>query len=277
MARMSRDGRNGRTGTSSGLIRNSASLAPGLGTGSSGFRATGSSITVPGTPTSVAASASGSTVTVTWTAPSSGGSSITSYTIQRSSDSTNWTTVSDTDGNATNATATLTSQADGTYTYRVAATNSIGTGSYGMSGSVTVSSGSVPGAPTFTTGPVLSGDVSPLTDKVTASVSATGTGIIDYEICFIAFNSLIGTKVLTKAQAEATFNFVNATSPTPPNFLMIYSDIGPYGPGYAFSSAGPVSQRTTQVSGVRVRARNATGYSASTFSVGTGQIVDTSG
>ena len=232
---------------------------------------------MPGTPTSVAASAAGSTVTVTWTAPSDGGAAITSYTVQRSSDGTNWTTQSDTDGNATNGSATLTSQADGTYTYRVAATNSVGTGSYGVSGSVLVSSGSVPGAPTFTSGPVLSGDVAALTDKVTANVSATGTGIIDYEICFIAFNSLIGTKVLTKAQAEATFNFVDATSPTSPNFLMTYAGVGDYGPGYAFANAGPASQRTTQVSGVRVRARNATGYSASTFSVGTGQIVDTSG
>jgi hypothetical protein len=67
--------------------------------------------------------------------------------VQRSSDGTNWTTVSDTDGNATNASATLTSQANGTYTYRVAATNSVGTGSYGVSGSVVVSSVSVPAAP----------------------------------------------------------------------------------------------------------------------------------
>jgi hypothetical protein len=117
------------------------------------------------------------------------------------------------------------------------------------------------------------------TDKVTASLSATGTGIIDYEIVFLAFNIVAGTKVLTKAQAEATFNFVSTASPTAPNFNFPYDGPPPFtgGPGAAFACAGPASQRTTQTSGVRVRARNATGYSAATFSVGTGQIVDTGG
>jgi len=271
MARMSRDGRNGRTGTSSGLIRNSASLAPGLGTGSSGFRATGSSITVPGTPTSVAASASGSTVTVTWTAPSSGGSSITSYTIQRSPDSTNWTTVSDTDGNATNATATLTSQANGTYTYRVAATNSVGTGSYGVSGSVVVSSGSVPGAPSFVSGPVFSGLNVAETDRIDEQVTATGTGIIDYEFVFLLNNSVQGTRTLTKAQAEAAHAWARTDTAT--TFRMAYTDGTNTGPAYVFTGLSAAS-RASSTSGVRVRARNSTGYSTSTFSAGTGSIED---
>jgi len=218
----------------------------------------------------VAASASGSTVTVTWTAPSDGGAAITAYIIQRSPDSTNWTTVTDTDGNATNATATLTSQADGTYTYRVAATNSVGTGSYGVSGSVVVSSGSVPGAPTFTSGPVFAGNNAYDTDTITEQVTATGTGIIDYEFVFLVNNIVKGTKTLTKAQAEASHAW--AKTDTASTFRMTYADTIVTGPGYVFSDLTAVS-RASSISGVRVRARNATGYSTATFSAGTGMIV----
>jgi hypothetical protein len=231
-----------------------------------------SAATAPGAPTSVSASAASSTVTVTWTAPSDGGSAITSYTVQRSSDGTNWTTQTDTDGNATNATATLTSQANGTYTYRVAATNSIGTGSYGTSGSVVVSAGSVPGAPTFTSGPVFAGYTDIGTDTITEQVTATGTGIIDYEFTFLRNNVVYGTRTLTKAQAEASHSWASTATAT--TFLMTYNDGNTLGPGYVFSMAGNAATRTAAVSGVRVRARNATGYSTATFSAGTGQIFD---
>lgn len=93
---------------------------------------------VPGAPTSVSASDPGTDgyALVSWTAPAStGGSAITDYTIQYSSDSgSSWTTFSD--GTSTSTSATVTGLTTGTaYTFRVAAVNAIGTGSYSTASS----------------------------------------------------------------------------------------------------------------------------------------------
>ena len=92
----------------------------------------------PGTPTSVSASDPGTDgyAAVSWTAPASnGGSAITDYTIQYSSDSgSSWTTFSD--GTSTSTSATVTGLTTGTaYIFRVSATNVIGTGSYSSNSS----------------------------------------------------------------------------------------------------------------------------------------------
>ena len=92
----------------------------------------------PGAPTSVSASDPGTDgyAAVSWTAPASnGGSAITDYTIQYSSDSgSSWTTFSD--GTSTTTSATVTGLTIGTtYIFRVSATNVIGTGSYSSSSS----------------------------------------------------------------------------------------------------------------------------------------------
>jgi len=87
-----------------------------------------------GTPTS-------STQPLTWTAPSNGGSAITDYLVQYSTDNTNWTTFAD--GTSTTASATVTGLTASTlYYYRVAAVNAVGTGSYStsVSGSTTSAS-----------------------------------------------------------------------------------------------------------------------------------------
>lgn len=172
--------------------------------------------TAPGTPTSVAASAVGSTVTVTWTAPSNGGSAITAYVIQRSPDGTNWTTVSDTDGNATNATATLTSQANGTYTYRVAATNSVGTGSYGVSDSVVVSVATVPAAPSAfaQSGGAQQIGEGPVVISWTAPANG-GAAITSYSITYTWNNSDTGAVLATlhtTSQAGNSYTIAEAAS-----------------------------------------------------------------
>ncbi len=89
--------------------------------------------TTPGAPTSVTVSDPGTDghATVSWTAPASnGGSAITDYTVQYSSNSgSSWTTFSD--GTSTTTTALVTGLTIGTaYIFRVAAVNIIGTGSY---------------------------------------------------------------------------------------------------------------------------------------------------
>ncbi len=113
---------------------------------------------VPDAPTTVAGTAGNTTVALTWVAPAStGGSSITDYVVQYSSDSgSTWTTFAD--DTSTSTSATVTGLTNGTsYIFHVAATNSVGTGSYSTSSSAvtpvtyavvysanTATSGSVP-------------------------------------------------------------------------------------------------------------------------------------
>ena len=89
--------------------------------------------TTPGAPTSVTVSDPGTDgyALVSWTAPASnGGSAITDYAVQYSSNSgSSWTTFSD--GTSTSTSATVTGLTiDTAYIFRVAAVNAIGTGSY---------------------------------------------------------------------------------------------------------------------------------------------------
>ena len=111
----------------------SSSNPNGTGGGSGGGG--GSSTTAPGAPTGVTATAGDGQATVTWTAPSStGGASITGYTVQYSSDGgSTWTTAS---CSGTSTSCTITGLTNGTnYVFKVAATNSAGTGSYSSNSS----------------------------------------------------------------------------------------------------------------------------------------------
>jgi hypothetical protein len=121
---------------------------------------TGSTITVPTAafptegpmfaPTSLSATGGNAQVSLAWTAPSyNGGSAITDYSVQFSSDSgSTWTTFSRTA--STTASQVVSSLTNGTaYVFRVAGINSNGTGTYtAASSSVTPIAVSVPGAPT---------------------------------------------------------------------------------------------------------------------------------
>ena len=94
--------------------------------------------TTPGAPTSVTVSDPGTDgyALVSWTAPASnGGSAITDYTVQYSSNSgSSWTTFSD--GTSTSTSATVTGLTlDTAYIFRVAAVNAVGTGSYSTASS----------------------------------------------------------------------------------------------------------------------------------------------
>ena len=103
--------------------------------------------TVPGTPTSLSATGGNAQVALSWTAPAdNGGTAITDYAVQFSSDSgSTWSTFAD--GTSTTTSATVTGLTNGTaYVFRVAATNSAGTGAYtAASSSVTPSAATVPG------------------------------------------------------------------------------------------------------------------------------------
>ncbi len=85
-------------------------------------------VTTPGAPTSLSGTVGNSQVTLSWTAPTStGGSAITDYLVQYSTDGSNFTTFAD--GVSTTTSATVTGLVNGTaYTFKVSAVNAVGTG-----------------------------------------------------------------------------------------------------------------------------------------------------
>nr|AIE91599.1 Serine proteinase inhibitor, KU family protein [uncultured marine thaumarchaeote AD1000_12_H07] len=102
---------------------------------------------------------------LSWTAPTAGASDITDYTIQYSTDDSNWTTFDD--GVTTGTTATVTGLTSGTtYYFRVAAVNSSGTGDFSSSSSVVM-------GPTVT-----------ITSSSGDSGSSISVGIITYTVVF---------------------------------------------------------------------------------------------
>jgi hypothetical protein len=130
------------------------------------------SVSAPGAPTGVTASAGNGQVTVSWTAPASnGGSAITGYTVTPSSGSA--VTV----GNV--LTATVTGLTNGTpVTFTVVATNAVGSSS-ASSASSSVTPVSAPGAPT---GVTVSAGANSVTISWNAPASTGGSAITGYTI-----------------------------------------------------------------------------------------------
>jgi hypothetical protein len=119
----------------------------------SSTQATSNSVTAyttPGVPTSVSVSLSGTTATISWSAPSSdGGSAITGYIVN---DGTNNYTVSASTFSYVKSSLTIGT----TYNFTVRATNAAGNGSASSPVSVTPLAESPPAAPTITSA-VISG------------------------------------------------------------------------------------------------------------------------
>ena len=103
--------------------------------------------TAPGAPTNVVASAGNGSATVSWTAPSNGGSTITSYTLTPYI-GTNPQAATTISGSPPATSVTITGLTNGTtYTFKVSATNAIGTGP-ASAPSNAVTPATVPSAPT---------------------------------------------------------------------------------------------------------------------------------
>ena len=142
------------TGLSAGTTRHyrvSAINSAGTGAASNVDNAT-TATTVPGAPTSLTATASGTTaINLSWNAPSdNGGASITGYRIEVSPNgsSSSW---SDLVANTNNTTTTYSHtglSAGTTRHYRVSAINSVGTGTASSTANATTDAPTEPGAPT---------------------------------------------------------------------------------------------------------------------------------
>ncbi len=113
---------------------------------------TGGNPTAPQPPTSLSATAaSSSTINLSWSAPSdNGGSAITGYDIERSTDSgSTWNTLDANTGSSSTAYSDTGLSPSTSYMYRVSAINSVGTSSPSNTASATTSaSTSVPQPPT---------------------------------------------------------------------------------------------------------------------------------
>jgi Fibronectin type III domain len=130
--------------------------------------------TAPGSPTAVSASAGDTAATVSWTAPASGGSPITGYTVTSDPGDFTATTVGATS-------TTVNGLTDGvTYTFTVTATNGIGTSDPSApSNPVTPAPPTVADAPT---GVVAAAGDSQASVQWTAPASDGGSPIIDYTV-----------------------------------------------------------------------------------------------
>ena len=123
-----------------------ATNAVGTGPASSPSNAvTPTAPTAPAAPTGVTATAGNAAAAVSWTAPSDGGSPITSYTITPYLSGTAQPTTT-VNGSPPATTTTVTSLANGsTYTFKVTGTNAVGTGpASAASNSVTPSAATTP-------------------------------------------------------------------------------------------------------------------------------------
>jgi hypothetical protein len=111
--------------------------------------------TAPAAPTGLSATAGNTQATLSWTAASNGGSNITDYLVQYSTDNSTWTTFAD--GTSTATSATVTGLTNGTlYYFRVSAINAVNTSSASSTASTTPvvpSSGGGGSTPTATPTP----------------------------------------------------------------------------------------------------------------------------
>ena len=163
------------TGLTAGTTRHyrvSAINANGTGVPSNVDSAT-TGTTVPGAPTGLTATASGTTqIDLAWTAPAStGGSAITGYKIEVSPDGSSWSDlVADTNSTATTYAHTGLTAGD-TRHYRVSAINAVGTSDASESDDTTTTASTntaATGAPTITG-----------TAQVGETLTASTTGIAD--------------------------------------------------------------------------------------------------
>ena len=104
----------------------------------------------PSAPGSVAGKASNGQVALTWSAPNNGGSAITGYGVDYSTNGGGtWTTVVAPVAAMTATSYTVTGLTNGTpYVFRVAAANAVGTGPWSATSAVYTPQATVPGAPT---------------------------------------------------------------------------------------------------------------------------------
>jgi hypothetical protein len=153
---------------------------------------------LPGTPTGVTAVPGNAAATVSWVAPSNGGSAILNYRIQAVRGGVVVGTVTTTGAPTTwNITGLLNGSA---YTFRVQAVNALGAGA--LSAGVTVTPRTVPGAPVIGTAVAgVAGGTITATANWTAPTATGGSPITGYRVSALRMAAdgvtVLGTTVVT--------------------------------------------------------------------------------
>ncbi|NBW92416.1 MAG: hypothetical protein EBR53_08205, partial [Actinobacteria bacterium] len=156
------------------IFRVSAQNSVGTGVASS-WTTSVAPRTAPGTPSNLSLTPGASSIAASWTAPSSGGSTITDYIVEYSTNGSTWTTFND--GLSTSASATISGLTNGTaYYVRVSAVNIAGTGTAVTSGS-TSTPRTTPSAPSISS--ITAGDTE-LSVGFTAGATG-GSAITSYQ------------------------------------------------------------------------------------------------
>jgi len=228
----------GLTNGTSYLLRVAAVNVAGTG-GWSGNSLNVTPRTVPAVPTSVTVTASNGQVLLGWSAPSNnGGSAITDYTIQYSSNGgANWTTLPRTPSTAT--AATVAGLTNGTsYLLRVAAVNMAGAGGW-SSNSLSVTPRTVPAVPTGAIGTAGNGQVSLVW---TAPSSNGGSAINDYTIQYSSDGGIGWSTFLHSASTATTATVTGLTNGT--RYLFRVAAVNMAGTGGWSSNSLNVTPRT---------------------------------
>jgi titin len=163
-----------------------------------------SSLTVPGAPTGLTATAVSSTqVNLSWTAPANnGGAPITGYKIESKSGSGSYTTIVSNTGSTSTAYSNTGLTTGTTYTYKVSAISNVGTGAASGEASATPSSSSsssAPGAPTNLVATQVSStqiDLSWTAPSVTGGSAITGYKI-EVKVGSGSFSNLVANTAST--------------------------------------------------------------------------------
>ena len=187
--------------------------------------------TTPSAPTAVTATAGGASATVSWSAPSNGGSQITSYTITPyiGSEARPTTTIT---GSPPATSTTITGLTIGTsYTFTVTATNSIGTSAASEhSGAVTPFT--TPSAPTALTA---SAATSQAQVSWTAPSSTGGSPITGYIVTpYIGSSAQTPTELAASSTSTIVKGLTNGTAYT---FTVTATNAAGNGPASSASSA----------------------------------------
>ena len=158
-------------------------------------------------------------VPLSWTAPASnGGSAITGYSVDYSTNGTSWTSATTNTGSTTTS-YTVTGLTNGTsYYFRVAAINTAGTGAYEYVTNTTTSPGTTtipyttPGTPTGVTG---ASSLNAYVSLTWSSPSSNGNAISGYAVQYSSDGGSTWTSATTNSgSASARYNVTGLTNGT---------------------------------------------------------------